>query len=306
MNKEELTLVILAAGMGSRFGGLKQVAPLGPNGEFIIDYSVYDAIQAGFNKIVFLIKEENYELFQETIGKRISKEVEVVYAFQKHDEFIAQYPSLKDRQKPLGTAHALWCCKDVVTTPFAMINADDFYGRDAFEEAAKFLRTKKDNTVEQYGMIAYSVKNTLTENGAVKRGACEVQDGKLVRIVESSIERKDGQIVATPLDGSSSFTLLEDAPVSMNFLLFHPSIFDFITAKLKIYLEQHQEDLTKDEFLIPDVLFEAIEEGFATVQVLQTTATWYGVTYKEDSAAVQNAIQAMADQGIYPQKLWKS
>ena len=227
MNKD-LTLVILAAGMGSRFGGLKQIAPLGPNGEFIIDYSVYDAIKAGFNKIVFLIKEENYELFKETIGKRVEPHIKVEYCFQKNDNIPQEYNIPEDRVKPFGTAHAVLCCKNNVHEPFAMINADDFYGRNAYETAANFLRNITDTTPHQYGMVGYLVKNTLTENGAVKRGACEVKDGKLVGLVESNIERINDKIIATPLNGTEEFEVSEDDTVSMNMLLFDPSIFTYI------------------------------------------------------------------------------
>ena len=182
MNKD-LTLVILAAGMGSRFGGLKQIAPLGPNGEFIIDYSVYDAIKAGFNKIVFLIKEENYDLFKETIGSRVEPHINVEYCFQKNDNLPEGYKIPETRIKPLGTAHAILCCKDNVREPFMMINADDFYGRDAFMKAAEFLKSTTENIPHQYGMVGYQVKNTMTENGAVKRGACKVEKGYLTELI---------------------------------------------------------------------------------------------------------------------------
>ncbi len=304
MNNKDLTLVILAAGLGSRFGGLKQITPLGPNQEFIIDYSIYDAIKAGFTKIVFLIKEENYHIFQEKIGKKIARYVKVVYAFQNNDDFIDKYPELKQRKKPLGTAHALWCCKEVINEPFAMINADDFYGRDAFLQAAQFLRSLKENTPNYYGMIAYLAPNTLTTNGAVKRGVCEVLDDNLVGLTESSVELKNNQMMASPLDGSAPFNLNKNSLVSMNFLLFTPSIFSFIERKLFIFLDE-QQDLITTEFLLPDVLFEAVREKFATVKVLKTTATWYGVTYKEDSITVQNAIETLIEEGTYPQNLWQ-
>ena len=189
MNKD-LTLVILAAGMGSRFGGLKQIEPMGPNGEFIIDYSIYDAIKAGFNKVVFLIKEENYNIFKETIGSRVEKHIKVEYCFQNNENVPVFYEELKERKKPLGTAHAILCCKDKVNEPFMMINADDFYGRDAYMKGAEFLRNiNLESEVHQYGMIGYKVKNTITENGAVKRGVCKVENNELVKLVESSVER---------------------------------------------------------------------------------------------------------------------
>ena len=189
MNKD-ITLVILAAGMGSRFGGLKQIEPMGPNGEFIIDYSIYDALQAGFNKVVFLIKEENYEIFKETIGARVEPHIKVEYAFQKNDNVPLYYEELKERQKPLGTAHAILCCQDKVQEPFMIINADDFYGRDAFQKGAEFLKKMDTKKIpHEYGMVGYLVKNTITENGAVKRGVCNVENGFLTKLVESSVGR---------------------------------------------------------------------------------------------------------------------
>lgn len=304
MNKD-LTLVILAAGMGSRFGGLKQIAPLGPNGEFIIDYSVYDAIKAGFNKIVFLIKEENYELFKETIGKRVEPHIKVEYCFQKNDNIPQEYNIPEDRVKPFGTAHAVLCCKNNVAEPFAMINADDFYGRDAYETAANFLRNVTDTTPHQYGMVGYLVKNTLTENGAVKRGACEVKDGKLVGLIESNIERINDKIIATPLNGTAAFEVSADDTVSMNMLLFDPSIFTYIEKEFPKFLDENKEDLSKCEFLIPDVLFSAINENYATVEVLKTTATWYGVTYKEDTDNVKDALKELVETNEYPNDLWE-
>lgn len=306
MNKENnLTLVILAAGMGSRFGGLKQIAPMGPSGEFIIDYSIYDAIKAGFKKIVFLIKRENYEIFKETIGKRVEPHIEVVYAFQENKELNEIYKELKTREKPLGTAHAVWCCKDVVDGPFAMINADDFYGRDAFIQAAEFLKQDNTGVKQNYGMVGYLVKNTMTEHGSVKRGVCEVENNYLVKITESSVEKVNDKIIASPLNGNDPFVVKEDDTVSMNMLLFHPSIFRYIEGKMSKFFEDNKDNLEKCEFLIPDVLFESIEEEYATVKVLKTTAAWYGVTYKEDTDKVKQAIKALVDNMEYPNPLWK-
>ena len=302
MNKD-ITLVILAAGMGSRFGGLKQIAPMGPNDEFIIDYSVYDAIKAGFTKIVFLIKEENYEIFKETIGARVEPHIHVEYCFQKNDNIPEGYEIPKDRVKPLGTAHAILCCKEKVHEPFMIINADDFYGEDAFTKGANFLKNVNEEDVKQYGMVGYLVKNTMTENGSVKRGVCEQKDGKLTRIVESKVERVDGKIMATPLSGAEAFEVEEEQTVSMNMLLFTPSIFEYIENGFPKFLDS-QEDLMTCEYLIPDVLQETIEVGYATAEVLPTTATWYGVTYKEDTEDVRNALKALVDDGKYPNNLW--
>ena len=296
----DITLVILAAGMGSRFGGLKQIEPMGPNGEFIIDYSIYDAIKAGFNKVVFLIKEENYEIFKETIGARVEPHIHVEYAFQKNDNVPIFHEELKDRVKPLGTAHAILCCKDKVHEPFMIINADDFYGYDAFEKGAEFLRNIKEEKPHKYGMVGYLVKNTITENGRVKRGVCEVEDGFLNSLIESSVGRtEEGNITAKPLDVS------EDDTVSMNMLLFNPSIFDYIESKFEGFLVKNNDNLEKCEFLIPDVLFESIDENFATCTVIPTTATWYGVTYKEDTPKVKDALKEMTEKGTYPKNLWQ-
>ena len=307
----DITLVILAAGMGSRFGGLKQIAPMGPNDEFLIDYSIYDAIKAGFNKVVFLIKEENYDIFKETIGSRVEPHIKVEYAFQKNDNLPSGFDEIKDRVKPLGTAHAILCCKDKVNEPFMMINADDFYGRDAYIKGAEFLRNidlKSD--VHQYGMIGYKVKNTITENGAVKRGVCKVEDDNLAGITESSVERdkESNRIFATPLDTSlEKFEVFDDTPVSMNMLLFDTSIFAYIDEHFEEALSKAREEnnLEKFEYLIPDVLFRSIEEDFASCKVLNTNAEWIGVTYKEDTEGVREKIKKLVDDKIYPNNLWE-
>ena len=300
----DVTLVILAAGMGSRFGGLKQIEPMGPNGEFIIDYSIYDAKAAGFNKVVFLIKEENYEVFKNTIGKRVEPHIRVEYAFQKNDNLPDGYDIPSERVKPLGTAHAVYCVKDIVNEPFAIINADDFYGRDAYKCAYEFLTKEHNSEKQEYGLVGYKVKNTITENGSVKRGICEVDGNKLTAIIESSVERVDGTIIATPLDGRDSFKVDDEATVSMNMLLFNPSIFDYIEKEFPIFLENNKNDLSTCEFLIPDVLFKCIEENFADVEVIPTNAVWYGVTYKEDTDAVKDSIKQLVYENKYKNDLW--
>ena len=303
---ENLTLVILAAGMGSRFGGLKQIAPLGPNGEFIIDYSVYDAIEAGFNKIVFLIKEENYDLFKETIGSRVEPHINVEYCFQKNDNLPEEYEVPETRVKPLGTAHAILCCKENVHEPFMIINADDFYGRDAFMKASEFLRNTSDEIPHQYGMVGYQVKNTMTENGSVKRGVCKVENDFLTELVESSVAKVEDKIIATPLNGSEPFEVSEDDTVSMNMLLFTPSIFSYIEDNFAPFLDANKDNMEKCEYLIPDVLFKAIDEKYATAEVLTTTSTWYGVTYKEDADYVKESLANLVETGEYPNNLWEN
>lgn len=302
--KKDITLLILAAGMGSRFGGLKQIEPMGPNDEFIIDYSVYDAIKAGFTKIVFLIKEENYEVFKETIGKRVEPHIHVEYAFQKNDNLPEGYSIPKTREKPLGTAHAMLCCRDKIKEPFAIINADDFYGRDAYLKAAEFLQEEHHGLEESYGMIGYVVSNTITEVGEVKRGVCEVRDGYLEKLTESKVARINGKIIAKPLDGTDSFEVSEDTTVSMNMLLFTPSIFDYIEKKFPEFLDKNQDEIDSCEYLIPVVLFEAIEEKFATTKVIKTSAEWHGVTYREDAVDVKDAIKKLIGQGEYKSNLW--
>ena len=303
MNKDA-TLLILAAGMGSRFGGLKQIEPMGPNGEFIIDYSVYDAIKAGFNKIVFIIKKENYELFKETIGKRIEPHIKVEYAFQELSNIPEGYSIPEDRVKPWGTAHAVWCAKDYIHEPFAMINADDFYGRDAYIKAYEFL-SNIDIDSSNFGMIGYRVANTLTENGAVKRGVCKVdKDNYLVDIIESNIEKVNGVITASPLDGSDSFEVKENDTVSMNFLLFTPRIFDYIEEKFGNFLEENKDNMDKCEYYIPVVIGNLIKEGKASTKVLETSASWHGVTYKEDTPDVKKAIKNLVDNNVYNNDLW--
>lgn len=305
MNKN-LTLLIMAAGMGSRFGGLKQIEPIGPNGEFIIDYSIYDAIKAGFTKVVFIIKEENYELFKDTIGKRVEKQnIQVEYVFQKTEDVPTEFKHLTNREKPWGTGHAILSAKDKVNENFAIINADDFYGRDGYMVIANYLRTIEKKEKEPFSMVAYQVNNTLTENGAVKRGVCEQKNGYLTKIIESNVEKIKGVINVNPLDGSESFTVEDDTLVSMNLLGFTPKIFEILEEKFYKFLEKNQDNYQKCEFLIPEVLFETIEENVAEVKVLPTNAKWYGVTYREDKESVVKAIEKMIEKGEYPNNLWK-
>ena len=302
--KKDVTLVILAAGMGSRFGGLKQIEPMGPSDEFIIDYSVYDAIKAGFNKIVFIIKRENYELFKETIGKRVEPHIKVEYAFQELNKLPKGWDNPSGRMKPLGTAHAVLCAKDYVNESFAMINSDDFYGRDAFIKAYEYL-SNTDNDSSKYGMIGYMVANTLTENGSVKRGVCEVDSNNYLKsITESKIEKIGNEIVASPLDGSDSFTVNSDDTVSMNFLLFTPSIFGYIEEGFSKFFIDNKEDLLTSEYLIPDVVSNLIKDGKASMKVIRTTASWHGVTYREDTPDVKNSIKKLVDEGEYKENLW--
>lgn len=299
--KKDLTLVILAAGMGSRFGGLKQVEPIGPNGEFIIDYSIYDAIKAGFTKVVFLIKDEIYELFRDTVGKRIEGKIPVAYSFQGIGDVPEWVDIPEERVKPWGTAHAVLVSKNEVSGNFVMINSDDFYGRDAFMKIAEYFNNSEN---DDYAMVSFRVINTMTENGSVKRGVCESENGLLTKITESSIEKVDDKIIATPLDGSSSFEVEPNALVSMNFFGFTPRIFDTLERDFPLFFEKNKGNLLKAEYLIPDVVFEEIKNG-VNVHVLESTDKWLGVTYREDKEYVVSEIAKLIDKGVYPENLWK-
>lgn len=302
--KKDITLVILAGGMGSRFGGLKQIEPMGPNGEFIIDYSIYDAIKVGFNKVVFLIKKENFEIFKETIGNRVEPYIDVEYVFQELDSIPTSVEIPSDRVKPLGTAHAVLCARECINEPFAIINSDDFYGRDAFMKAYEYLCSVED-TSNDYGMIGYKVVNTLTENGSVKRGVCEVDNyDNLICINESKVDKADGVITACPLNGDEPFVVNEDDTVSMNFLLFTPSIFKHLEKKFPIFLEENKDNLLTCEYLIPDVITKLIREGISNTKVIRTSASWHGVTFKEDTPTVRKAISNLVEKGEYNHNLW--
>ena len=296
-----MQLLIMAAGMGSRFGGLKQIEPMGPNGEFIIDYSIYDAIKAGFSKVVFIIKEENYDIFKETIGKRVESHINVEYVFQKIEDIPAYVKVPENRVKPWGTAQAIYSARNAITEDFLVINADDFYGRDAFIVARDFLNTKLKN---KYSTIGYKAKNTMTENGSVKRGVIKEENGNLKSIVESNLEYIGNKIIASPLDGSDKFEVNIDDLVSMNMLTFDTSIFDFINKRMDIFFKENKNNLDTCEFLIPIELNYYIENG-NDIKVLNTNATWQGVTYKEDIPIVKESIKKLVLSNEYPNELWK-
>ena len=299
MNKD-ITLVILAAGMGSRFGGLKQIEPMGPNNEFIIDYSVFDAIKAGFTKIVFIIKEENYEIFKETIGSRVEPHIKVEYCFQKNDNLPEGCNLPEDRVKPLGTAHAILCAKENVNENFAIISADDFFGYDAFKQAGDFL---KENT--DFCVIGYKIGETLSEQGTVKRGVCMEKDGYLTDVIESKATKEGDIVHCEPLDGSSPYDIKLDNPVSMLMFGLTPILFDEIEKEFVKFFEDNKDNLDKCEFLLPDVLDEMIKSNKIKIKVLPTSAKWLGVTYKEDVDKVREQLKELHDEGKYPQQLWK-
>ena len=298
MNKD-ITLVILAAGMGSRFGGLKQIEPMGPNGEYIIDYSVYDAIKAGFTKIVFIIKEENYKIFKETIGARVEPHIKVEYCFQNTDNLPKGFNYSKDRVKPYGTAHALLCAKDKVHENFAIISADDFFGYDAFKQAGDFLKNNTD-----FCVIGYKIGETLSEQGTVKRGVCMETDGYLTDVIESKATKDNDIVHCEPLDGSTPYDVKLDNPVSMLMFGLTPALFDELETGLVEFLENNKDNMDTCEYLLPDVLDSMIKNGKIKIKVLPTTAKWLGVTYKEDVDKVKGELKKLHDNGEYPETLW--
>lgn len=296
-------LVVLAAGMGSRYGGLKQIDPVGQSGEKIIDYSVYDAIDAGFERVVFIINHKIEKDFKELVGAEIEKHAEVRYAFQELTDLPAGVTIPADRQKPWGTSHAVYAARDLLDAPFAVINADDFYGREAYHQIYHFL-TETAEREDEYCMIGYLVKNTVTDKGSVSRGVCETQEGYLTAIVErTKIEsRKDGIVY---LEDDQAYPLADDTVVSMNLFGFKPSIVREIQNRIVGYLnEKLPANPLKCEYFLPATVDSLLKEGKATVKVLPTTEKWYGVTYHEDKAEVVAALKALAEQGKYPKSLW--
>ena len=301
-----MTLGKMAAGMGSRFGGLKQIEPIDEYGNFIIDYSIYDAIKEGFTKVVFIIKKENYDIFRDTVGARVEKYINVEYVFQELDKLPNGYSVPEGRVKPWGTGHAILCCKDMVHENFAIINSDDFYGRDAFRVIANFLKeNKKDSEYAEYAMAGYLVKNTLTKNGSVKRGICQVKDGYLTKLIESKIERTDRGLVASPLEGGEDFIVDDNDTVSMNMFGFTPQIFNYLEERFPSFLDEHIEQIDSCEYLIPTIVFEEINAKKARVEVLNTSAVWQGITYREDKEKVVSEIKKLVDAGEYPEGIWQ-
>ncbi|MBL0232363.1 MAG: nucleotidyltransferase [Chitinophagaceae bacterium] len=295
------TLVILAAGMASRYGSMKQVAGFGPSGETIMDYSIYDAVRAGFGKIVFIIREQFEENFRSIFEPKLKGKVETAYVFQELDKFTGDFNLPEGRTKPWGTAHAVLCARDVVKEPFAVINADDFYGRDSFEKAAAFLH--KDCSADHYAIVAYDLTSTLSDHGTVNRGVCILDEkGHLAGIVERiNIGREEGKIVVG--DGLEPKELSIDTRVSMNFWCFDISFFDYTQQLFHSFLQAHGEE-PKSEFFIPIVADQFIREGHS-IELLKTIGNWFGVTYKEDAPFVQKSIDSLISSGEYPASLWK-
>lgn len=301
-------LIIMAAGMGSRYGGLKQIDPVDEEGHIIMDFSIYDAVKAGFEKVIFIIKKENEQDFKEKIGNRMEKKIEVEYVYQDIGNLPEGYAVPEGRVKPWGTAHAVLSCLPVVDSPFAVINADDYYGQQAFKMIYDFLSSHEDTDKFQYTMVGYLLKNTLTENGHVARGVCETDaNGKLTEITERvRIEKHDGGTAYTEDDGETWTFLPDETVVSMNMWGFTESMMPEIRDRFADFLAKNLEkNPLKCEYFLPFVVDELIQEGKAEVTVLKSRDRWYGVTYKEDKPTVVRAIQSLKDQGIYPQKLWE-
>ena len=298
------TLVVMAAGMGSRFGGLKQIEPVGPSGEFIIDYSVFDAIRCGFDKIVFIIKEENYEIFKETIGKRMPNNIEIDYAFQKMND-IPKKIDLKGREKPLGTGHAVYCARNCIEGNFAVINADDFYGYESLKKISDFLDNDLISDIETYALVGYKLKNTITDNGSVKRGVCFNDIGVLKEIDESLIEKKGNKYLRKSLISGCEEEINGDTCVSMNLFGFPKQFLKHLEDKMLVFLSDDKTDLMNDEFFLPNAVTSLINDKQVTVKVLDTNEKWYGVTYKEDKQIVVNAINKMIKDGVYKENLWE-
>lgn len=301
-------LVIMAAGMGSRYGGLKQIDPVDEQGHIIMDFSIYDAKKAGFEKVVFIIKKENEADFKEAVGDRMSQIMDVEYVFQDLTNIPEGFSVPDGRTKPWGTGHAVLSCIDAVDGPFAVINADDYYGQDAFQLIYDYLATHEDDDKFRYTMVGYQLKNTVTENGHVARGICETNaEGELTSITERTrIEKRDNGIAFSEDDGETWTFVDEDTLVSMNMWGFSRSILDELKAEFPAFLEKGiKENPLKCEYFLPTVVSNLLGAHQATVAVLASKDKWYGVTYKEDKPVVMEAIRNMKAKGIYPEKLWE-
>ncbi len=299
---KEYTLVVMAAGMGSRFGGLKQITPVDEDGNFLIDYSVYDAKKAGFTKVVFVIKEENLKDFQDTIGNRLKDKIEVCYAFQKLED-IPVDKSFPMREKPWGTVQAILASEPYVSSSFAVINADDFYGYSAYEEAISFLKTVE--TPYTYASISYPFGVTSSLSGAVKRGVLKFQGEEIIDMIESSIVKTGEDVIATPLNGDAAFSIPVDAPVSMNFFAFQHDIYTILHEYWESFFQNEEDYILSHEALLPDCLKENLEKKKITIYHRPSKGTWIGMTYKSDLDSVKEKLNEMKENNEYPSHLWE-
>lgn len=295
------TLLILAAGMGSRYGGIKQMDSFGPNGETIIDYSIYDAIRSGFGKVVFIIRESFAEDFKNLFEPKLKGKIKTEYVMQEIDSYTEEFETVEERTKPWGTAHAVLCAKEVIHEPFAVINADDFYGKDAFDKAVKFLN--EDVSPKKYCIIGYQLSKTISENGTVSRGVCEVDyEGNLLNITErTKIFPEEGKIFY--IENALKVPLPAETPVSMNFWGFHQDVFDYIQKLFFKFLQDNAENV-KAEFFIPIIGDAFIHGGKGIIKVIPTSAQWFGVTYREDAPGVKESIHELIENGAYPDHLF--
>ena len=299
-----MQLVIMAAGMGSRFGGLKQMEPMDEFNNFLLDYSIYDAKRAGFDSVVFIIKKDFYEDFKNTIGKRAEKIIRVEYAFQDLNDLPEGFKVPEGREKPWGTAHAIYAARDLIKEDFIVINGDDFYGKETYEVAYKYLKSLPENSKGKYAIVAFEAKNTMTENGAVKRGvAFEDKEGNLAKLIESSIYKKGDMIACEPLDDTPYFEVKPSQLVSMNLFCFNKDLIDHLKVRFPEWLKENGNEL-KSEYLIPTIVDELVQEGKASLKLLSTDSVWFGVTYKEDKPGVVKALKELVDKGEYKEGLY--
>ena len=296
------TLVIMAAGMGSRYGGIKQIDPMGPSGEIILDYSVRDAAESGFGRVVFIIRKDIEKAFREIIGTRFEGKIDVAYVFQELDNLPADFTVPEGREKPWGTGQAILACRDTVKEPFVVINADDFYGQEAFREGIRGLAALNPETLEGF-LVGYRLFNTLSPHGDVTRGVCELKNGNLTGVTERfKIRKNDAGVVEYQVEGIH-YPMTGDELASMNFWGFTPALFPILETRFIEFLKESGTGL-KTEYLIPSEIDSFISSGRMTVNVLKTDATWFGVTYPEDKSAVKSILKSLVEKGVYPSPLW--
>lgn len=296
-----MDLLILAGGMGSRFGGPKQFEPIDEHGNFIVDYSIYDAVRYGFDRIVLLTRKEYKELVEKTLKARWQDKVKFDIVFQSMDFTQKNYGI--EREKPLGTGHAILEAGEIISDNFCIVNADDFYGAESFKVAAEYLK-QADKQSSNFALVGYVLKNTLSESGAVKRGVCNIKDGYIIDIIESKVERFGNEVLSTEVETGKQYTVSPDVIVSMNMICFTPAIFKYLKNQFEVFC-QNAENLKNGEFLIPTAVHELTSKGFATLKFLNTNEKWIGMTYREDKQIVVDGLKELVDAGIYPEILNK-